>query len=70
MSRLIDEARTMAEKYLILAETMDPNDRQRFASLAVWWRERAAEIESAERVKMHQLLKPGAYAISPAKVGS
>jgi hypothetical protein len=60
MSRAIDEARIMTEKYLILAETTDSNDRERFTRLAAWWRERAAEIESAERVETHQPLKPGA----------
>ena len=49
MSAKSDEARRMAAKYRVLAETGEPADRRRFGRMADWWLKRAAELDAAEK---------------------
>lgn len=49
MSAKSDEARRMAEKYRVLAETEETLDRRRFTRMAEWWLKRAAELDAAEK---------------------
>jgi hypothetical protein len=50
MSAKSDEARRMAEKYRVLAETDETLDRRRFSRMADWWRKRAAELDAGEKI--------------------
>jgi hypothetical protein len=60
MPKAGDEARTMAEKYRILAEIGNRVDRHRYAGMAGWWDKRAAELDAAEQTPALSGSKPDA----------